>query len=188
MNNKTLKLMGSLFIVSLLSACQSNNTESVTPFNVNAPVNDNLRKTWSCKVQLEHDIHLSFAVNDFYGVLALPKNNPDSSTQRLRADFKLPHQVSDIISISFTEPNQNPLRLMKGYTPKRVCGDYFIRNPDIGSDTLTLFSDLPANITSGKRQWKIMYINHEGIIVSTEKVLLVVGGASSGESLIHHQK
>lgn len=173
MNNKTLKLIGSLFITCLLSACQSNKTSSIYTTNANAPVNDNLRKTWSCKVQLEHDIHLSFATNDFYGVLALPKNKSNSSPQRLRADFKLPHQVSDIISISFTEPNQNPLRLMKGYTPKRVCGDYFIRNPDIGSNTLTIFSDLSANIADGKRQWKIIYINHEGVIVSTEKVLLV---------------
>jgi hypothetical protein len=179
--NRTL-LMAALLIVPvmLITGCQSSGKQQAEPV---LSEKDLLRTKWSCKIKRESDYQVQYKQNDFYATLTLPHAEM-ASPKRLRTDFVLPEQIEDIVSIKFStintattintvtsKGNSAANRLMKGYIPMHVCGDFFVRNQMLGDNALSVFTDISKHTNNGDLVWEIIYIDLAGVIHTTQKAL-----------------
>jgi hypothetical protein len=165
--NRTLLMLIAVMTVMLISGCQSSSKKQVEPV---LSEKDLLRTKWSCKIKRESDYQVEYQQNDFYATLTLPHSEM-THPKRLRTDFVLPEQIEDIVSIKFTKKGRAANRLMKGYIPMHVCGDFFVRNHMLGGNTLSVFTDILQQTADGDLVWEIIYIDLAGVIHTTQKAL-----------------
>ena len=161
-------LMAALLVSSMLiTGCQSSGKKQAEP---ELSEKDLLRTKWSCKIKRESDYQVEYQQNDFYAILTLP-HSAMTHPKRLRTDFVLPEQIEDIVSIKFTAKGREVNRLMKGYIPMHVCGDFFVRNQMLGDNSLSVFTDISKHTVDGDLVWEIIYIDLAGVIHTTQKAL-----------------
>ena len=176
--NSSMKLAVSTAISTVLvtlglTGCQS--TDSGTNENENlrsqskiAQKRDEMRKKWSCEVRQESDYQVTYQEHDFYATLTVPSIQPNT-VKRLRTDFILPTGIEDIVSIKTV--GEASSRLMKGYIPTKVCGDFFIRNRQLADNALSIFTDITDQTSNSPLVWQIIYIDASGDIYTTQKAL-----------------
>ncbi|MFT4925930.1 MAG: hypothetical protein ACI8WB_002025 [Phenylobacterium sp.] len=161
-----------LAVISLIG-CQSTPGDNDGPSVSTPKAKDLLRKEWSCKIKRDSDYQIIYDQQDFYATLTVPRAKPSDQqqTSRLRTDFVLPGPIEDIVSVHFSEPGKPASRLMQGYIPKNVCGDFFVRNAALADNTLSVFSDIDSQTREGDMLWQIIYVDKLGKIFTTQKAL-----------------
>lgn len=155
------KLVTSLLLACLvaLSGCKTTGFSDKNSY----------RTQWTCNTNQTKDYELKFQINEVKNSLYINKQQQDV---RLNVKITLPSQVVDIVSI--IEHNGDiEHRLMRGYVPMRVCGDFYIRNQDIYTGGVAILSDISGAAGNNELVWDITYIDPKGEIKRVRKVLSV---------------
>jgi len=133
---------------------------------------DAYRTKWSCNSNQVKDYEVSMTSNEIFADLHITEKNFNKSI-RVKTDLQLPTFVEDIISINELNEIDESKRLMRGYVPMRVCGDFYTRNKAVYSDGVSIFTDFNINNRAQLFKWQITYINKNGEIKRTQKTLAI---------------
>ncbi|PKG83289.1 hypothetical protein CXF85_11200 [Colwellia sp. 75C3] len=155
------KLVTSLLLASIvvLSGCKTTGSSG----------NNAYRTQWSCNTNQAKDYELNFQINEVKNSLYI---NSQQQDVRLNVNITLPSQVIDIVSI-IEHNGEIEQRLMRGYVPMRVCGDFYIRNQDVYTGGVAILSDMSGAAGNNELVWDITYIDPKGEIKRVRKVLSV---------------
>jgi len=155
------KLVTSLLLscIVVLSGCKSTGSSGKNAY----------RTQWSCNTNQAKDYELNFQINEVKSSLYINRQQQDV---HLKVNVTLPSQVVDIVSI-IEHSGETKHRLMRGYVPMRVCGDFYIRNQDIYTEGVAILSDISGATGNNELVWDISYIDPKGKIKRVRKMLSV---------------
>jgi len=130
---------------------------------------DAYRTQWICNINQAKDYALDFQINEVKSSLYI---NSQQQDVRLNVNITLPSQVIDIVSI-IQRSGEIEQRLMRGYVPMRVCGDFYIRDQNFYAGGVAILADMSGAVGTNELVWDITYIDPKGEIKRVRKVLSV---------------